>query len=61
MYKKENFQPMKNKGKRLSSRQLQIEVDFHQCDGKKYFGLYACQNEKGLVDDMYFGPNDSIF
>ena len=26
----------------------------------KYFGLYSCQNKKGLVDVMYFGSNDII-
>ena len=27
----------------------------------KYFGLYACENRKGLAYDMHFVHNDIVF
>ena len=52
---------MKNQGKIFEFKAITNRGKFSVVSWAKYFGLYACQNEKGLVDDMYFGPNDSIF
>ena len=61
MCKIHNFQPMKNQRKHLSLRQLQIQAKCLPLWWAKYFGLYACQNRKGLVEVMHSGPNDIIF